>query len=164
MTSIQRIDDSTSIRLAARPKRDLPAWAPEWPGDGAVADLTDKQRRFISEYLIDYNGRRAAQRAGYSGNEDTLSGMAWKNLRHPVIGPAIRHLGAATPEELGITREYVMTKIREVSEKAADSTPSAAMRGLELMSRLRGDLVERADVNVKQISVNINGTGMEDLT
>lgn len=54
-----------------------------------MADLTNKQRAFIEEYLADFNGTRAAQRAGYKGNDVTLSAVASENLRKPRIAKKI---------------------------------------------------------------------------
>lgn len=33
-----------------------------------MADLTDKQKRFVEEYAVDLNAKQAALRAGYSEN------------------------------------------------------------------------------------------------
>jgi phage terminase small subunit len=137
------------------------------PDDAALAKLTKKQQRFITEYLVDYNATRAAQRAGYGGSDRNLGIRGFKLLRHPVIGPEIRRRGAATPDELGVTREYVVAKLREVVERALGSdegwTPQSALRGLELISRLRGDLVERTSAEVKVVQVQINDVNMQDL-
>ena len=40
--------------------------------------LTDKQKRFIDEYMVDYNATQAAIRAGYS--EKTARYQASQNL------------------------------------------------------------------------------------
>ena len=137
------------------------------PDDAALAKLTKKQQRFIKEYLVDYNATRAAQRAGYGVSDRNLGIRGFNLLRHPVISPEIRRLGAATPDEFGVTREYVVAKLREVVERALGDnegwTPQSALRGLELISRLRGDLVERTDVNVKMVQVQLNDVDMEDL-
>lgn len=47
--------------------------------------LTDKQHAFIEEYFIDFNATRAAQRAGYEGNLETLASVGCENLRKPHI-------------------------------------------------------------------------------
>ena len=41
--------------------------------------LTTKERRFVEEYLIDFNGTAAAIRAGYS--DRTAANIASENLR-----------------------------------------------------------------------------------
>lgn len=50
--------------------------------------LTDKQRRFIEEYCVDYNATRSAKAAGYS--ENTASETGYENLRKPQIAEAIK--------------------------------------------------------------------------
>jgi phage terminase small subunit len=55
--------------------------------------LTDKQRAFIAEYLIDLNGTQAAIRAGYS--KDTARQIATENLSKPYIRQEIdRHIAS----------------------------------------------------------------------
>jgi len=51
------------------------------------APLTDKQVRFVAEYLIDLNSAGAARRAGYS--EKTAEQQGYENLRKPEIAAAI---------------------------------------------------------------------------
>lgn len=52
-----------------------------------MADLTDKQRVFVAEYLRCLNATEAARRAGYS--EKTAYSIGWENLRKPEIAAAI---------------------------------------------------------------------------
>ena len=50
--------------------------------------MTDKQKAFIAEYLVDYNATQAAIRAGY--DEGTAYNSGYKNLRNPDIRKAIK--------------------------------------------------------------------------
>lgn len=52
-----------------------------------MAGLTDKQQRFVDEYLIDLNATQAAIRAGYS--EKTANEIGAENLAKPSIAKAI---------------------------------------------------------------------------
>lgn len=52
-----------------------------------MAKLTDKQRRFVDEYLIDLNATQAAIRAGYS--EKTAKAIGQENMTKPDIRAAI---------------------------------------------------------------------------
>ena len=54
-----------------------------------MAGLTNKQRAFIEEYLVDFNGTRAAERAGYKGNDATLAAIASENLTKPKLAKRI---------------------------------------------------------------------------
>src|SRR3954469_10551657 len=49
--------------------------------------LTPKQRRFVTEYLIDLNATQAAIRAGYS--RETAGAIGHENLQKPEIAQAI---------------------------------------------------------------------------
>jgi phage terminase small subunit len=44
--------------------------------------LTDKQKAFIDEYFVDFNATRAAERAGYRGDENTLAATGSRLLRN----------------------------------------------------------------------------------
>lgn len=54
------------------------------PGE---AKLTAKQQRFVEEYLVDFNGTRAAEKAGYSLK--TAYHMGSANLKKPKVQRAI---------------------------------------------------------------------------
>lgn len=65
--------------------------------------LTDKQARFVDEYMVDLNGTQAAIRAGYS--ERTARAIACENLKKPLIS-----------EEIGRRKELLKqgSKIKEL--------------------------------------------------
>lgn len=52
-----------------------------------MAGLTDKQQRFVDEYLIDLNATQAAIRAGYS--EKTADSIGLQLLRKTQVAEAI---------------------------------------------------------------------------
>lgn len=71
-----------------------PPQTPESPpeqDEDPLERLTAKQRLFVHYYCGSAagNGTRAARLAGYEGNANTLSSMAWENLRKPDIKAAI---------------------------------------------------------------------------
>lgn len=53
-----------------------------------LAGLTEKQRRFCDEYLIDLNATQAAIRAGYSPK--TAAAIAAENLTKPKVAENIK--------------------------------------------------------------------------
>ncbi|CAA2108957.1 hypothetical protein MBUL_04450 (plasmid) [Methylobacterium bullatum] len=67
--------------------------------------LTDKQDRFVSEYLVDLNATQAAKRAGYSAR--TAAAIGAENLGKPEIQAAIAEAQARTRARLEITREQI---------------------------------------------------------
>ena len=52
--------------------------------------MNRKQRKFLNEYLIDFNATQAAKRAGYAGDDNTLSTIGHKLLRNAEISAAIK--------------------------------------------------------------------------
>lgn len=73
---------------------------------GAFDQLTDMQQLFVREYTIDWNGTRAAIRAGYS--ERSAGAQAWDLLQKPEIRAAIDELMADRFERLGIDGDAVV--------------------------------------------------------
>ena len=71
--------------------------------------LTARQRLFISEYLIDLNATKAAERAGYS--RKTAKGQGARLLTNVDISAAIQGAMNKRAEKLEITAERVLAEI-----------------------------------------------------
>lgn len=77
------------------------------------AKLTDLQKRFIDEYLIDLNATQAARRAGYS--EKTAGSIGSENLKKPEIAARIRKLQEAQCDRTQITQDFVLTELLKIA-------------------------------------------------
>ncbi|NQV70989.1 MAG: terminase small subunit [Pseudohongiella sp.] len=77
--------------------------------------LSDKQKAFVSEYLIDLNGTQAAIRAGYSKN--TAKQIATENLAKPVLAEAIRDAIERRTERTEIKADYVLKQAVKLHER-----------------------------------------------
>ncbi len=134
----------------------------------ALESLTPKQRAFVLEYPVDFNATAAAKRAGYLGTENALGVRGFTVLRHPVANPLIRKLTRATADELGVTAEWVIVKLYQLLERVALDgetwSPQTAVRVLEMIAKLRGDMIERVDVTQRTVEIRINGADLKDLT
>ena len=64
-------------------------------------ELTNKQKRFCEEYVIDWNGARAAIAAGYS--ENTAKQIATENLTKPYLVSYIEDYKKNLSKATGIT-------------------------------------------------------------
>lgn len=53
--------------------------------EARLAELTPKQALFCREYFVDLNATQSAKRAGYKGNDNTLSAVGYENLGKPRI-------------------------------------------------------------------------------
>jgi len=71
------------------------------------AEMTPKMRRFVAEYLVDYNGTRAAQVAGYA----TPTVRAAKLLKHPLIAKAIAKINKEDQTALKLDRDEVLKQL-----------------------------------------------------
>ena len=78
-----------------------------------MAKLTDKQKRFVEEYLIDLNATQAAIRAGYSPN--TARDMGCENLTKPNIANAIEQAIAEQSRRTGVTADRVIQELAKVA-------------------------------------------------
>jgi len=74
-----------------------------------IHQLTERQERFISEYLIDQNASAAARRAGYSPK--TKGSQAAEMMKHPLIAERIRVGLLDMHEQLGISAMNVMREL-----------------------------------------------------
>ncbi len=73
------------------------------------AKLTNKQRLFIAEYLIDLNATQAAIRAGYS--KKTAYSIGQENLKKPEIAQLIQTQFHKRGEKTDITADKVLKEL-----------------------------------------------------
>lgn len=71
-----------------------------------MSKLTNKQQRFVEEYLIDLNATQAAIRAGYS--ERTARKIGCENLTKPDIEKAIQKAKSERSERTKIDADWVL--------------------------------------------------------
>ena len=76
--------------------------------------LTDKQARFVDEYLVDLNATQAAIRAGYSAK--TAGQIGEQNLKKLEIQKAIRERQEVLKMKTEITQEWVVERYRRIVE------------------------------------------------
>ena len=120
-------------------------------------ELTNKQRAFAEEYLIDLNATQAAIRAGYSKNSASVIGF--ENLRKPKIAAAIAEAREEQAKRTEITVDSVLNRLVEDRELARSlGKPSAAVRADELLGKHVGMFnKEQIDHTIKGPLVIIRG-------
>jgi len=97
--------------------------------------LTDRQERFIVEYLATANGAEAARRAGYS--EHTARQMANENLSKPDIKAAITQKREQIMSETEDKVEWLINRL--TSEAIDDGNGEATrVRALEVLGKIYG--------------------------
>ncbi len=96
--------------------------------------MTPKQLRFVDEYLIDLNAKRAAMRAGYAAK--TAEQQGYQLLQHPSVAAAVADRIEQRSEQTGIDAAWVLTKAVELHEHAMAAGAFAPAKGaLELIGK-----------------------------
>ena len=112
--------------------------------------MNPKQKMFVAEYLVDRNATKAAIRAGYSERRAPQTG--WELTKKPEIAAAIRVADDERMERLSLDGDALVMLAVEVIEKASgrmplrmeggfpeyDFTPSAALKGIEMLMKHLG--------------------------
>ena len=102
--------------------------------------LTDKQARFVEEYLVDLNATQAAIRAGYSAK--TASEQGHQLLQKTSVAEAIAVAQAKLSEKVEISQEWVLTNLKKVADRCMQSAPVLDRKGLQVfIENEEGDVV-----------------------
>lgn len=78
-----------------------------------MAKLTDKQQRFVDEYLIDLNATQAAIRAGYSAKTADQQGS--RMLANVKIKQAVAEKQAQRSKRTGVNQDRVVLELAKVA-------------------------------------------------
>lgn len=78
-----------------------------------MAKMTERQKRFIAEYLIDLNATQAAIRAGYSVK--TAGSIGDENLKKPEINSAIAKEMAKRSKRTGVNQDRVVLELAKIA-------------------------------------------------
>lgn len=122
--------------------------------------LTDKQKRFADEYLIDLNATQAAIRAGYS--EKTARSIAQENLTKPDIQAYLAEKQKKLEEENSISVSWVLNELKDTYERCRQKVailddegnetgewrfePPSSIKCLELLGKHIGMFKEKLEV------------------
>lgn len=77
-----------------------------------MATLTDRQQRFVDEYLIDLNATQAAIRAGYSAR--TANEQAARLLANVSVDEAVARAKAERSARIGLTADRVLQELAAI--------------------------------------------------
>lgn len=111
--------------------------------------LTNKQKLFVNEYLIDLNATQAAIRAGYSAK--TAYSIGEEILKKPEVSASIQEAMDKRAEKAQITAAEVLEGIKRVVARCEQAEPvldkdgqptgeyvfqaNAALKGFELLGK-----------------------------
>lgn len=95
-----------------------------------MADLTEKQRMFCREYIVDLNMTQAAIRAGYS--ENAAGAIGSENLTKPEIQEYVQRLMDRRAKRLEIDSDYVLSTVHETIERCRQVEPVRDRKGRQV--------------------------------
>ena len=82
---------------------------------------TNKQKRFIDEYLIDLNATQAAIRAGYS--KKTAQQISSNLLLNVVIQEAIQEKLKKIEKKSELSQQWVLDRLEEITDRCLQRVP-----------------------------------------
>lgn len=128
----------------------------------AEPKLTLKQRRFIEEYLIDFNGCQAAIRAGYS--ESSAKEIAAENLTKPNIKSEIDRLTAQMTEKAIVTKEMVLQGLLDEARMYDEgASHSARVSAWAHLGKHLGIFMDKVELSGK-VEITSLGSLMDELS
>lgn len=114
----------------------------------STSKLTDKQKTFVEEYLVDLNATQAAIRAGYS--ERSAHNIASRLLKRDDIKDAIREAMHERSERTKVTADRVILEISRVA--FANMSDYAAWAGNTLVIKDSATLSEDAIAGIAEVT------------
>ena len=119
-----------------------------------VKELTSKQKRFVEEYLKDFNATQAAIWAGYS--KKTAKEIGCENLTKPIISLVIAERTRALTQEANVTVQTVINGLlSEALNHGEGSTQSARVQAWTQLGRFLGMFKDNANINVGSLEAKM---------
>jgi len=107
--------------------------------------ITPRRERFCQEYVIDFNAKQAAIRAGYAAHAATQQGS--RLLTSAEVKVRIDELADGVTERAKLTADAVLADIATIKKSCIDTSPAIALKACELEAKLLGILTDRLDLN-----------------
>lgn len=101
------------------------------------SELTNKQRRFCEEYVIDWNATRAAKAAGYS--EKTAYSIGQENLKKPEIQAFLEEIQKDISKLAGVSALRNINKLVEIAFAEDEKTRHTdRIKAIEVINKMLG--------------------------
>jgi phage terminase small subunit len=119
----------------------------------APTGLTEREKRFIAEYLRDLNGQQAAARVGYA--KSGAASQARRLLAKPAVESAVEKANAERSETKRITADRVMEELGRMAFSNMRDYVTWGPEGMEL----RNDALLDEDQTAAVADVEPKGNG-----
>lgn len=113
--------------------------------------MTPKQQRFVEEYLVDLNAKRAALAAGYSTRNPKVIGC--QLLQIPHVAEAVAAGKRDRADKLSLDATWVLLElVTNVREARAAEDYTASNRALELLGKHLALFPEKVQVDYREVA------------
>lgn len=115
-----------------------------------MENLTTKQRLFVEAYLANPNATEAARRAGYKGNDKTLSVVGAENLAKPCIAEKLK---VRVEEAAMTTSEWLkeVAVLARTAERDADKLTAYGLLGKPLNLTNNTNVNLKAEIEIEEV-------------
>lgn len=126
-------------------------------------DLSDKQKRFVEEYLIDLDCVRAYIKAGYKVKKSSARSAANRLLTNVDVAAAVRAAQDKRSERVELTQDWIIDRLIENANRSMQAVPvlspsgeetgeyryegSVANRSLELLGKHKGMFSDKLELS-----------------
>ena len=115
--------------------------------------LTAIQRRFLEEYIKDYNGTRAYMRACPNVDYETAKVIVFHIMKKPEAHEYLDQLEGEKFKELRINAEHIATELAKIAFMDDTASQKDKMKAIELLQKQLGLQQQKITADV---STNIN--------
>lgn len=117
--------------------------------------MTEKQRRFAEEYLVDMNAAEAARRAGYKGKSTGSHLLGELEVRRAVEDGIRRRAERSVVRQENVLRELAEVAFGEASDESGARVKFASkLRALELLGKHLGIFERRPEEQEQAVIVD----------
>lgn len=123
------------------------------------AKLTEKERLFCHQYIIDWNGARSAREAGYS--EKSCRQIADQNLSKLHIQQYISFIKNNLEEESGITKLKALNELKKIAFSSIAHLHNTWIERKEFESLTDDQKAAIESIDTKTVTINFDETTKE---
>jgi len=115
--------------------------------------MTPKQKRFVREYLTDFNATQAAIRAGYSQRGASVQGS--RLLANAKVQSEVERLSKCKDDELGLSNDRILHEIAQIAFSDDEATKDT-LRALDILCKTRGMYLRKPEEEQEMVIINID--------